>query len=118
MSVDVLPIGLDHDAWGEVVFTLSHHPAHGHRPAGVCHLRYRLRPDLSAPVIITEQTTGIIDVPITADEWQTIRFDLTADAARVWPDIDPLGQFPVRHRIPAGKSPARTVRDVCGISSL
>ena len=72
-----------------MVFTLSHHPAQGSRPAGVCRLRYRLRTDLSAPALTTEQTTGIIDVPVTADKWQSIRFDLTADAARAWPDIDP-----------------------------
>ncbi len=89
VSVDVLPIGLDSDAWGEVVFTLSHHPAGGSRPAGVCRLRYRLRTDLSAPALATAETTGIIDVPVTGDKWLSIRFDLTADAARAWPDIDP-----------------------------
>jgi len=89
VSVDVLPSSTGPDAWAQVLFRLSHHPASGDRPDGVCSIVYRLRPDVTSRTVSRDGTTGIVDVPVTAGRWQTLTFDLTADAGRVWHDMDP-----------------------------
>lgn len=89
VSIDVLPTTAGPDAWGEVSFRLSRHPASGDRPEGVISMVYRLRTDVSATAVSRNGTTGTVDVPVTRGRWQTVAFDLTADVARVWRDIDP-----------------------------
>ncbi|MCW2699775.1 MAG: hypothetical protein JWQ45_1310 [Blastococcus sp.] len=87
VSVDVLPTSTGPDAWGQVCFLLSHHPASGDRPAGQCALVYRLRTDGSDEVS-SQGATGYVDRAVRAGEWQSLTFDLVADVARVWPDMD------------------------------
>jgi hypothetical protein len=89
VSLDVLPTTVGPDAWGEVLFRLSRHPAAGGRPAGVCELRYRRRTDVSARAYSSDGLSGIVDVPVVAGQWQSVTFDLTADVHQVWTDIDP-----------------------------
>ncbi len=87
VSVDVLPTKSGVDGWAEVLFRLSHHPATGGRPAGVYTLLYRLRTDVSVRTATPQGLTGVVDVPVVANQWSTVTVDLTQDAAEVWPDV-------------------------------
>jgi hypothetical protein len=89
VSLDVLPTAAGPDAWAEVQFVLSHHPGAGDRPAGIVSLVYRLRTDVSTRAVHRDGSTGVVDVPVVRDRWQTLTFDLTGDAGRAWADIDP-----------------------------
>jgi hypothetical protein len=87
VSVDVLPVAADADAWGEVLFKLSRHVGSGARPAGQIAMLYRLRTDISTRTFSSKGLTGIVDVPVTRGSWHTLAVDLTSDVARVWPDL-------------------------------
>lgn len=87
MSVDVLPTKSGANSWAEVLVKLSHHPGAGTRPSSVFSLLYRLRTDIATRMVTAQGTTGIIDVPVAPNAWRTVIFDLTRDAAAVWPTV-------------------------------
>lgn len=85
LSLQVLPRAVGPDSWGELLVTLSHHPATGGRPEGRYQLSYRFG---TAPAAVDRLgTLGIVTVPVTAGEWNEVRLDLAADVARAWPDL-------------------------------
>ena len=86
--LDVLPSKSGVDAWGEVLFRVSHQPAAGTRPTGVGSLLYRLRSDIATPARSSNGLTAIVDLPVTRGTWQTLTLDPTADLALIWPDAD------------------------------
>jgi hypothetical protein len=89
ISVDHLPETSGGQAWGEVLFTLSRHPASGGRPAGVLEVLYRLRTDVDRAATSSDGTRAVVDVPVAAGRWQHVAFDLLGDLHAVWPDLDP-----------------------------
>jgi hypothetical protein len=89
VAVDVLPADSGPQAWAEVFFGLSFHPAAHGRPAGLYSLLYRLRTDVTERTVTADGTTGIVDVPVRRGSWQSVTFDLTGDVGRAWPDLDP-----------------------------
>jgi hypothetical protein len=90
VAVDVLPTVGSEDGWGEVEFALSHHPGSLVRTEGVVSIRYRLRPDITAYAVKSNNgATGVVDVPVIPGRWQTVQFDLVRDVGTVWPDMDP-----------------------------
>ena len=88
-TVDVLLAQAGAGAWGDVVITLSDHPATGGRPGGVRRLHYRLRTDVAARRWTPSGLTGLVDVPVPRGVWTTVELDLVNDAAALWPDSDP-----------------------------
>jgi hypothetical protein len=111
-KLDVLAVAGGPDAWGEVLLSLSHHPASGGRPEGVYALRYRFRTDLNARSTSVEGLTGIVDVPVPAGRWQTVTLDPVADLAAIYPDLDARDHS--LHDIAfRGVSRGRAPSDVC-----
>ncbi len=88
VAVDVLPSTSGADAWGEVLFRLSHQPGAGNRPTGVGSLLYRLRSDITTRARSSNGLTAIVDVPVTRGTWQTVTLDPTTDLAAIWPAAD------------------------------
>jgi hypothetical protein len=88
LKVDVLPVTSGPDAWGEVLLSLSYHPAVGSRPAGVYAIRYRLRTDVRTRSTSREGLTAIVDVPVPAGRWQSVTLDPVTDLAEIHPDMD------------------------------
>ncbi len=87
-KLDVLAVTAGPDAWGEVLLSLSHHPATGNRPAGVYAVRYRLRTDVTSRSTTSEGLTGIVDVPVPAGRWHEVTLDPVTDLAEIYPDMD------------------------------
>lgn len=91
-KLDVLAVTAGPDAWGEVLLSLSHHPATGGRPAGVYAVRYRLRTDARARSTTSDGLTGVVDVPVPAGRWQEVTLDPVSDLAEIYPDMDSRDQ--------------------------
>jgi hypothetical protein len=87
-KLDVLTVTAGPDAWGEVLLSLSHHPATGGRPAGVYAVRYRLRTDVRRRATGSEGLTGIVDLPVPAGRWHEVTLDPVTDLAEIYPDMD------------------------------
>jgi len=88
MTVDVFPKTVGPDAWLEVLVSLSQRPALSGRPAGQYQLSYRLGTNPAGRRRdSTTSLLGIVDVPVVADEYQSVILDPTADVAALWPDL-------------------------------
>ena len=87
-KLDVLAVATGPDAWGEVLLSLSHHPATGGRPEGVYAVRYRLRTDVRERAVSSEGLTGTVDVPVPAGRWHEVTLDPVTDLAEIYPDMD------------------------------
>jgi hypothetical protein len=88
LLLDVLPVTAGRQAWGEVLVSLSHHPAIGGRPAGVYGVRYRLRTDARSRSLDRDGLTAVVDVPVTAGRWTEVTLDPTTDLAEAFRDMD------------------------------
>jgi predicted metal-dependent phosphoesterase TrpH len=111
-KLDVLAVTGGPDAWGEVLLSLSHHPASGGRPEGVYGLRYRFRTDVVSRAIGSAGLTGVVDVPVPAGRWQTVTLDPVADLTAIYPDLDARDHS--LHDIEfRGVSRRRAAADVC-----
>lgn len=84
-TVDVLAVQSGPNAWSDLYFTLSQHPASAGRPAGVAKLHYRFRTDITAKKYAAQGLVALVDIPVTAGVWTTATLDLVADLAMVWP---------------------------------
>lgn len=87
LSYDLATAGA---SFAELRIPLSMHPATGSRPAGTYALCYRLglpagRHTEAGGIV------GVVHVPATG-RGQTLRADLTTDAAAFWPDLVPFDQ--------------------------
>jgi hypothetical protein len=86
LTLDVLAEETAADAVLVVQMNLSHHPAHGDRPAGLYSLRYRIG------AVPTAQHTangiaGTVDIPVPVGAWQRLTLSPVSDVARIWPDL-------------------------------
>lgn len=86
--IDVLAVKSGPNAWSDLYFTLSQHPASGGRPAGVAKLHYRFRTDVTSKKYAAQGLVALVDVPVTAGVWTTVTLDLVADLAAVWPALE------------------------------
>lgn len=83
--IDVLAVKSGPNAWSDLYFTLSQHPASADRPAGVAKLHYRFRTDITTKQYAAQGLVALVDIPVTAGLWTTATLDLVADLAVVWP---------------------------------
>ncbi|MCW2636856.1 MAG: hypothetical protein JWQ99_3223 [Blastococcus sp.] len=111
-KLDVLMAAGGPDAWGEVLLSLSHHPASGGRPEGVYALRYRFRTELKERSTSAEGLTGVVDVPVPAGRWQSVTLDAVADLAAIYPDLD-ARDHSLHDIVFRGVSRRRAPSDVC-----
>lgn len=86
--IDVLAVKSGPDAWGDMYFTLSQHPASAGRPAGVAALHYRFRTDITTKQYAAQGLVALVDIPVVAGVWTTVSLDMVADLAMVWPAVD------------------------------
>jgi hypothetical protein len=88
-TLDVLPLSIGRRAYLELVIQLSHHPARAGRPAGAYQLTYRFGGRRAPGSRVAEGIRGVVTLPVTVGEWNTVSATLSDDIAALWPDIDP-----------------------------
>jgi hypothetical protein len=85
MAIDVLPQQVSTDAWLELLVTCSYHPTTAGRPAGRYQISYRFGTAPAGHQV--QQLLGIVTVPVTPEQWQTVTVNPEADMAQLWPDL-------------------------------
>ncbi len=87
LAVQVCPLEVGPDAWGELRLVLATRPAGNGRPSGRTSITYRFG---SLPAARTAKgLTGVVQVPLRTGDWSEVLLDPVADAAALWPDLVP-----------------------------
>jgi len=84
-DLEVLPTRISSDSWLELLVTLSYRPATSGRPADRYQISYRF--GIGPPGRLTQGVLGIVAVPVTAGQWNSVHLDPLADIQALWPDV-------------------------------
>jgi hypothetical protein len=88
LSIEVLPTSIGATAYLEFLVTSSYHPAHGGRPAGQYVVSYRFGGVGAPGTRSVSGLAGVVNVPVTPGQWNSIVLSPAADIAALWPDMD------------------------------
>jgi len=88
-QLDVLPLSAKSSGYLELSIGSSDHPATGGRAAGKYTLSYRFGGSRTPGSRVTSGRVGIITVPVTFGQWNTVELVPEDDAAALWPGMEP-----------------------------
>lgn len=88
LSLEVLPTSISGKAYLQLLITLSFHPANGGRSAGNYSLSYRFGGAGTPGTRTQSGRTGIVNVAVTAGQWNSVVLTPGDDIAALWPDMD------------------------------
>jgi hypothetical protein len=84
-DLEVFPAQISSDAWLELLVTLSYLPAMNGRAADRYQISYRFGVD--GPARAPQGVLGVVWVPVTSGQWNSVHLDPLADIKALWPDI-------------------------------
>jgi hypothetical protein len=84
-DLEVFPAQISSDAWLELLVTLSYRPAMNGRVADRYQISYRF--GLDGPTRVAQGILGVVSVPVTTGQWNSVHLDPLADIKALWPDI-------------------------------
>lgn len=84
LGISVRPRHSTGAGWLGITVSISRHGSISSQPLQVC---YRFRTDIRAKGYRVSGNIGTVDLPVMADAWQDVRFDLMTDIALLWPAI-------------------------------
>ena len=88
LSIEVLPVSIGATAYLEFRVTSSYHPARSNRPAGQYVVSYRFGGAGAPGTRSVSGLAGVVNVPVTPGQWNSIVLSPAADIAALWPDMD------------------------------
>jgi hypothetical protein len=88
LSIEVLPGSIGATAYLECLVTSSYHPARSSRPAGQYVVSYRFGGAGASGTRSVSGLAGVVNVPVTPGQWNSIVLSPGADIAALWPDVD------------------------------
>lgn len=87
-TIEVLPESAQSEGYLELSVGSSYHPATGGRSAGEYSLSYHFGGSRSPGSREAVDRLGIITVPVTFGQWNTVALTLEQDIAALWPDME------------------------------
>lgn len=84
----MLPTAISPTAHLELLVSSSYHPARNGRPAGAYAISYRFGGSGAPGSRVATGLLGVVTVPVTKGEWNSVTVDPAADIAALWPDVD------------------------------
>jgi hypothetical protein len=88
VSIEVLPTAISSSGYLELLITSSYHPAHGGRPAGDYLVSYRFGGAGTPGTRSVSGLLGVVNVPVTPGQWNSVALSPATDIAALWPDMD------------------------------
>ena len=88
LSIEVLPVSIGPTAYLEFRVTSSYHPARSGRPAGQYVVSYRFGGAGAPGTRSVSGLAGVVNVPVTPGQWNSIALSPAVDIAALWPDMD------------------------------
>ena len=88
LSIEVLPVSIGATAYLEFLVTSSYHPARSGRPAGQYVVSYRFGGAGAPGTRSVSGLAGVVNVPVTPGQWNSIMLSPAVDIAALWPDMD------------------------------
>jgi hypothetical protein len=88
LSIEVRPTAVGSRAYLELLISSSHHPASGSRTAGQYSLSYRIGGPAAPGSRTATGRMGIITLPATVNQWNSLVLRPAQDLAALFPDLD------------------------------
>jgi hypothetical protein len=88
-ALEVLPSSIGSKAYLELLVASSFHPATSGRYAGAYTLSYRFGGSGTPGTRVQKGRTGIVNVAVTAGQWNSVVLNPADDIAALWPEMDP-----------------------------
>jgi len=87
-TIDVLPVEVSGQGYLELLLNTSAHRPHGGRPGGKYSISYRFGATGTHSSRRADGVNGIVNVGVTAGQWNTASVTPCDDIAALWPDLE------------------------------